>query len=524
MTIPEPGALFCGIFSSDAGDKPYSQPFELPCRISILSQNFFIMTEIEEFRKYGHQLIDWIARYYENIEQFPVKSQAAPREIYNAFPEKAPDDHESFDDILKDFEDKILKGITHWQHPSFFAYFNANTSFPSILGELLTSAIGAQCMIWETSPAAAELEEKVCNWLRDTCGLPNHWHGVIQDTASTATLVALLMAREKHSDFMINKAGFTGNEKFALYCSTEAHSSIEKDVKIAGFGSENLRKIPVDETFAMRPALLEQQINKDAEKGFTPLCVVSAVGTTGSLAIDPVREIGEICRRHGLFHHVDAAYAGNAAILPEFGWLTEGLEYADTYVFNPHKWMFTNFDCSLFYTSDKGLLIRTFEILPEYLKTDHDNEVNNYRDWGIQLGRRFRALKLWFVLRSFGVEGIRIKFREHIRLAHYFAGQILEDGRFELLAPVTLNLVCFWYRPRGDHSVEYINNLNKQIETQINNSGKAYITHTKLDGRYTLRMVTGQTNVSQRHVDDFLELLKKVVEDIESGGKTIIQS
>ncbi len=475
------------------------------------------MTEIEEFKKYGHQLIDWIADYYENIEQFPVKSQAVPREIYNTISEKAPDDSESFDDVLKDFEDKILKGITHWQHPSFFAYFNANTSFPSILGELLTSAIGAQCMIWETSPAAAELEEKVCNWLRDACGLPAHWHGVIQDTASTATLVALLMAREKHSDFMINKAGFTGNEKFAFYCSAEAHSSIEKDVKIAGFGSESLRKIPVDEQYAMKPEMLERQIEKDMADGFTPLCVISAVGTTGSLAFDPVHEIGRICRRLGLFHHVDAAYAGNAAILPEFKWLTGGLDLADTYVFNPHKWMFTNFDCSIFYTADKGLLIRTFEILPEYLKTDHDNEVNNYRDWGIQLGRRFRALKLWFVLRSFGLEGIRKRFREHIRLANYFVEQILLDGRFELLAPVKLNLVCFWYKPHGDHSIDELNDLNKTIEKRINDTGKAYITHTKLEGRYTLRIVTGQTNVSQCHVDDFLRLLKETVDEMESG-------
>lgn len=463
--------------------------------------------EIDEFRKNGHKLIDWIADYYENIERLPVKSQVKPKEIYNSIPEVAPDEHEEFDAILSDFDDKILKGITHWQHPNFFAYFNANTSFPSILGELLTSAIGAQCMIWDTSPAAAELEERVCNWIKKASNLPEDWHGVIQDTASTATLCALLMARERHSNFMINKYGFHAGSKYIIYCSSEAHSSIDKAVKIAGFGSDQIRKIKVDDNYALIPAELSKQINKDLNDGLLPLFVVSAVGTTGSHAIDPVREIADVCKKYRIFHHVDAAHAGNAAVLPEYRWIIDGIELADSYVFNPHKWMFTNFDCSLFYTNDKESLIKTFEILPEYLKTDVGKKVNDYRDWGIQLGRRFRALKLWFVLRSYGLNGIREKFKFHIDLAQEFAQRLKQDGRFELLAPVHLNLVCFWYKPSDELSLDELNELNKTLEQNINATGKAYLTHTKLKGKYTLRVCIGQTNVEQRHVDSLFELL-----------------
>lgn len=464
--------------------------------------------QIEEFKKYGHQLVDYIADYYAHVESYPVKSGVKPGEIYQALPARAPDAGEDFDKILRDFDTIIMPGITHWQHPSFFAYFNANTSFPSILGELLTSAIGAQCMIWETSPAAAELEERVCEWMKKASGLPKEWHGVIQDTASTATLCALLMARERHSNFTINKKGFEQSVKYTVYCSSEAHSSVEKGVKIAGFGNEQLRKIAVDASQAMQPDALELQIRKDKEDGFTPLCVIAAVGSTGSHGIDPVRAIGEICIKHQLFYHVDAAHAGNATILPEYRWMIDGLALADTYVFNPHKWMFTNFDCSLFYTGDKQTLIRTFEIMPEYLKTANDTTVNNYRDWGIQLGRRFRALKLWFVLRSYGLNGIREKFREHMTLARFFADELEITHGFELLAPVPLNLVCFRYNPGGLDD-ERLNEINMLLEKRVNDTGKAYITHTKLDGKYVLRACIGQTNVEKRHVVSLIELLKE---------------
>jgi len=467
---------------------------------------------IQEFRKQGHKLIDRIADYYAQIEQYPVKSQAAPREIYNKVPGRAPVKGEPFEQIMNDFEEYIMPGITHWQHPSFFAYFNANTSFPSILGELLTSAIGAQCMIWDTSPAAAELEERVCEWIKRASGLPESWHGVIQDTASTATLCALLMARERYSTYAINRRGFSDLPALRIYCSSEAHSSIEKAVKIAGFGSENLVKIAVDETLAMIPEALEQQIIEDQDAGLVPLCVITAIGTTGTHAIDPVKPVGELCAKHNIFYHVDAAHAGNALILEEYQHLIEGVELVDSYVFNPHKWMFTNFDCSLFYTRDKETLIRTFEIMPEYLKTQHDQVVNNYRDWGIQLGRRFRALKLWFVLRSFGLEGIKKKFRSHIELARYFADEIKQRDHFELLAPVPLNLVCFRFNPGQLEEVE-INKLNEKIERSINESGKSYITHTKIAGKYTLRACIGQTNVEQRHVKALIDQL------VEEAGK-----
>lgn len=469
---------------------------------------------IDEFKKEGYQLIDWIAKYYEEIEDYPVKSQVKPNEIYDQLPGSAPEFPVPFGEIMHDVDDIIMKGITHWQHPGYFAYFNANTSFPSILGELLTSAIGAQCMIWDTSPSAAELEQKVCEWIRDASGLPQEWHGVIQDTASTATLCALLMAREKHSNFRVNEEGFTGTEKYVIYCSSEAHSSVEKGAKIAGFGKQNIRKIAVDEDFAMVPEKLEEQIRADKTEGYAPLCVVSAVGTTGSHAIDPIKEIGEVCKNHHVFHHVDAAHAGNAAILPEFQWIIDGIDMADTYTFNPHKWMFTNFDCSLLYTNDKDSLIRTFEILPEYLKTSVGKTVHDYRDWGIQLGRRFRALKLWFVLRSYGLSGIQEKFRTHIQLAKGFADRLEADGRFQLLAPAHLNLVCFrFFREKA--AQEELNQLNEAILTNLNASGKVYLTHTKLNGMYTIRVCIGQTNVEKRHVEMLLSLLIEQVEKLD---------
>ncbi len=467
-----------------------------------------------EFRQHGHQLIDWIADYYQNIESLPVRSRVSPKEIYHSIPETPGENPEDFDRIFMDFEQKIMPGITHWQHPSFFAYFNANTSYPSILGELLTSALGAQCMIWETSPAAAELEEKMCDWIKSAFGLPANWNGVIQDTASTATLCALLMAREKHSNFMINKYGFHAGSKYIIYCSSEAHSSVEKGMKIAGFGSDQLRKIRVDEKFAMIPEAFERQIIDDLNDGLIPLCVVSAVGTTSSHAIDPVRKVSVIAEKYELFHHVDAAHAGNATVLEEYRWIIDGLELADSYVFNPHKWMFTNFDCSLFYVKQKEVLIRTFEILPEYLKTGHDSEVNNYRDWGIQLGRRFRALKLWFVLRSFGLEGIRAKFRKHIELAGYFQEKLVADGRFEIMAPRPLNLVCFRFHPTNSMDEHELDALNKKIKDSINSAGKAYLTHTTLRGKFTLRVSIGQTNVEKQHVDQLLDLIFNTVREI----------
>jgi aromatic-L-amino-acid decarboxylase len=442
-----------------------------------------------------------MADYLEQVEVYPVKSDVAPRTIFNRIPPLPPQEGEPFDALLNDFRTIILPGMTHWQHPSFFAYFPANASPPSVLAEMLTATLGAQCMSWVTSPAATELEERMMTWLRTMLGLPDSFSGVLQDTASTATLCAILTAREHRTKYLINQRGFTPDVRFTVYCSTETHSSIEKAVKIAGLGREFLRKIPVDETYALRPDLLEEAIQLDMRRGYTPLCVVAAIGTTGSTAIDPLRSIGAISRKFKAWLHVDAAFAGSALVLPEYRWMIDGIELADSFVFNPHKWLFTNFDCSAYFVRDKEALVRTFEILPEYLKTVEGEQVHNYRDWGIQLGRRFRALKLWFVIRSYGVRGLQETIRAHIAMARQLATTIQASPDFELLAPAPLNLICFRYHPRHITDPARLDALNAQILESLNKSGKLYLSHTKLGGRYALRLVIGQTTVQQRHVD-----------------------
>ncbi len=470
--------------------------------------------DIKTFEKLAKELIDWIVEYYNNIENYPVKSQVKPGEIYNKIPDVPPQDSEPFEKIINDFQHIILPGITHWQSPKFFAYFPANTSFPSILAEMLTSAIAAQCMKWETSPAATELEERVLSWLRDLIGLPSEFKGVIQDTASTSTLVSILTARESFSNYAVNQSGFENN-KFRVYCSTETHSSIEKAVKIAGIGKSNLIKIPVDEKFSLIPELLKEEIEKDLSKGYKPLCVVGTLGTTSSTAIDPIKEIGKICKEYNLWFHIDAAFLGSALILPEYKWMLEGIEYADSFVFNPHKWLFTNFDCSAYFVKDVSALVRTFEIIPEYLKTRADSYVNNYCDWGIQLGRRFRALKLWFVIRCFGVNGLKEKLRFHISLAKKFESLLKQNQDFEILAPVVANLICFRYKPENISDEQKLNKINESLLQKINQSGRIYLSHTKLNGRYTLRMVIGQTNVGEKHIEEafntILDNIKSVV-------------
>lgn len=466
----------------------------------------------QNFRKWAHTLADRIADYYENIESYPVKSLVKPGEIRAQLPDLPPEGSEDMQQIMNDFEKIIMPGISHWQSPDFFAYFPANGSYPSILAEMLTAALGAQCMVWETSPAAAELEEQMMNWLRKMTGLPSDWHGVIQDTASTSTLAAILSARESKSSFGINESGFTLNNNFRVYCSTETHSSVEKAVKIAGIGRKNLIKIPTDSQFRMDSELLRKAIEHDLKMGFTPLCVVATLGTTGCTAIDPVNEIAEVCSRNTIWLHIDAAYAGTALLLPEYRWMIKGIETADSFVFNPHKWMFTNFDCSAYFVKDKEALIRTFEILPEYLKTASRGSVNDYRDWGIPLGRRFRALKLWFVIRSFGVKVLQEKIREHIQMARWFEDKISNNRLFELMAPVTLSVVCFRFNPGNNSQTENLITLNEQNEKLLlllNKSGKIYLTHTKLDGKYTLRLSIAGTHTSMANVEKAWELIQE---------------
>ena len=432
----------------------------------------------DEFRKYAHELVEWIAGYFENVENYPVKSKVKPGEIFNRIPGKPPSDPVPFENILSDFEEIIMPGITHWQSPSFFAYFPANSSPPSVLAEMITAALGAQCMNWETSPAAAELEEKMMIWLRDLTGLPDNFEGVIQDSASTATLAAILTAREKSTDFLINNNGFKTAPALRVYCSEQAHSSVEKAVKISGIGKSNLVRISVRDDFSMDPVKLEAAISDDITKGYRPCCVVATIGTTGTTAVDPLRAIGGICQKNDIWLHVDAAMAGTALILPEFQWMLTGKEYIDSFLFNPHKWMFTNFDCTAFFVRDAAQLIKTFEILPEYLKTRTRGSVNDYRDWGIPLGRRFRALKLWSVIRSYGTTELQNKIRQHIRFASELERMIRQEDDFEILAPVVINVVCFRYKPEG-LSENDLNRINEKLNHALNDSGR-YTFHIRL--------------------------------------------
>jgi len=466
-----------------------------------------------DFRKHAHELVEWMAGYMENVEYYPVKSQVSPGEIFSKIPDAPPLKAEPFESLMKDLDNIIMPGISHWQSPNFFAYFPSNISPPSILAEMLISALGAQCMIWETSPAAAELEQKMMIWLRDMVGLPLEFEGVIQDTASTATLTAIITAREKATGFSVNETGVLKAGTLRVYCSEQTHSSIEKAVKICGIGRKNLVKIAVKEDFSMDAGKLRQAIEMDKKNGSIPVCVIATLGTTGTTAVDPLRAIGEICSEYGIFLHVDAAMAGTALILPEFQWMLDGREYIDSLVFNPHKWMFTNFDCSAYFVRDAGALIRTFEILPEYLKTRTRGKVNDYRDWGVPMGRRFRALKLWSVIRSFGVEGLRAKVREHIRIASMLSGLITAEPDFELLAPVVLSVVCFRYNPSG-YSGSELNQINETLNHRLNDSGKIYLTHTVINGKYTLRMVTAQTNVTATHVMNAWSLILETARSV----------
>lgn len=468
---------------------------------------------LEEFRRYGRAVVDWIANYYQDIESFPVLSQVQPGQIRASLPPEPPPQGEAFETMLRDVDKLIIPGITHWQSPNFFAFFPANVSGPSVLGELLSAGLGVQGMLWATSPACTELETHVLDWVVDMLGLPAKFRsdgsggGVIQDSASSASLCALLAARERATDFQSNKYGCDG--RLVAYASTQAHSSIEKAVKIAGLGRQNLRLIEVDNGFALRPDVLARQIQQDRQAGLIPCFVCATVGTTSSNAIDPLPEIGKICRQEGLWLHVDAAMSGTAAICPEYRYIQDGVELADSYCFNPHKWMFTNFDCDCFYVADRKVLITTLSVLPEYLRTKatETGAVIDYRDWQIPLGRRFRSLKLWFVIRYYGVEGLRHHIRRHVELAQKFAGWVEDDDHFELAVPPPLNLVCFRHVD-GDA-------INQQLLARLNESGNLYLTHTKLNDQYTLRFCVGQINTESHHVDRAWQQIQEKAKELE---------
>lgn len=471
----------------------------------------------DEFRRHGHELVDWMADYFARVAELPVTPDVRPGEIRARLPAAPPAGGEPFERLFADFRDLILPGMTHWNHPGWFAYFPCNNSPPSVLAEMLTAAMGAQCMSWATSPAATELEQVVMGWLRDMMGLPGEFTGVIQDTASTATLVALLSARERATGGASGTRGLRGaGADLTVYASREAHSSIDKGVQLAGYGLEQLRHLPGDEAFGLDPRALERAMADDVAAGRTPACVVATIGSTSSTAIDPVATVADICQRYGAWLHVDAAYAGAAAIVPELRHHFSGMERADSVVVNPHKWLLTNFDCSAYFVRDVDALLRACRISPEYLRTAHDAEVVNYRDWGIQLGRRFRALKLWFVIRSYGVEGLKAVIRRHVALARELAGWIEAEPGFELMAPVPFGLVCFRCRPEG-LAEEAVDRLNQDLLARVNATRRVHLTHTRLAGRYTIRLVVGQRETTREHVRVAWELIRQAAVSAPAG-------
>ncbi|HZB27155.1 MAG TPA: pyridoxal-dependent decarboxylase [Gemmatimonadales bacterium] len=477
----------------------------------------------DEFRRHAHQLVDWMADYFATAGDLPITPEIKPGDVISRLPSAAPEQGEAFERLFADFQSIILPGMSLWNHPGWFAYFPGNTSPPSVLAEMLTATLNPQCMSWATSPAATELEQVVMEWLRQMVGLPQGFVGSIQDTASTATLLALLSARERASGFAagVRGLGRTG-ARLTVYSSTEAHSSVDKAVKLAGYGLDQLRRIPVQHEYAMRTEALVEAITRDVAAGCVPACVIATVGSTSSTAIDPLPAIAAVCRRHGVWLHVDAAYAGTAAIVPELRHLFSGMEQADSLVFNPHKWMLINLHCTAYFVRDRETLLRTFQATPEYLRTAQDAEVTNYRDWGIQLGRRFRALKVWFVIRSYGLENLRKMVRAHVGLAQELASWIEESENFELMAPVPFGLVCFRYRPASlaaDHPL--VDRLNEEILQRVNATRRVHLTHTRLGGRYAIRLVIGQRQTERSHVEgawrSIQEAGRKLVEMAEKA-------
>lgn len=466
---------------------------------------------IEEFRKSGHQLVDWVADYLKDIEKYPTMSQINPGDLLNRIPDTPPIKGEDIANVLNDVDKILMDGITHWNHPGFMAYFNSTSSGPGILAELLTAGLGLNGMLWKTSPAFTELEKAMMNWFRQMVGLPENYWGIIYDTASTSSMHAIASAREQ-LNLGFREKGMAGRNdvlRLRMYCSEHAHSSIEKGVVTLGIGLQGIRKILVNDKFEMIPENLEEAIKEDIKRGWKPFCVVATVGTTSTTSVDPVEEIAAICEIHNLWLHIDAAYAGVTAIIPEMKWVTNGWDKADSIVINPHKWMFTPMDLSIYFTRKPEILKQAFSLVPEYLKTNQDDEVENLMDYGIQLGRRFRALKLWFVIRYFGVEGLASRIKNHIKLAKELAGWIDDEDHFERMAPVPFSTVCFRYNPGGKIEEE-LDALNERLIENINTSGKIFLSHTKLNNKFVIRLTIGSIRHERRHIVEAWELIKKL--------------
>jgi aromatic-L-amino-acid decarboxylase len=467
---------------------------------------------IEEFRKSGHQLVDWIADYLKNIEKYPPLSQVNPGYILQRIPQTPPQKGEDIENVLRDVDKILMDGITHWNHPGFMAYFNSTSSGPGILAELLTAGLGINGMLWKTSPAFTELEKAMMNWFRKMVRLPEKYWGIIYDTASTSSMHAIASAREQ-LNLGFREKGMAGRKdvpRLRMYCSEHAHSSIEKGALTLGVGLEGIRKIPVNDKFEMIPAKLDEAIAEDIKNGWKPFCIVATVGTTSTTSVDPVEEIAAICEKNNLWLHIDAAYAGVTAMIPEMKWITKGWERADSIVINPHKWMFTPMDLSVYFIRKPEILKQAFSLVPEYLKTNKDDEVENLMDYGIQLGRRFRSLKLWFIIRYFGVEGLADRIKQHIVLAQEFAKWVDDEKDFERMAPVPFSTVCFRYNP-GNKTEQELNELNEKLLEGINASGKIFLSHTKLNGKYVIRLTIGSIRHERSHITDAWELIKNKV-------------
>ena len=464
-----------------------------------------------DFRRHGYALVEWIADYLADAERYPVLPRVEPGDVRRALPTQAPEQGELFETIIADFDRVLVPALTHWNHPGFFGYFAITASAPGVLAEFLAAALNQQAMLWRTSPAATELEEVSLGWLRSLMGLPDAFEGVIYDTASISTLHALAAAREMAVPHVreLGLAGRTDVGAIRVYCSEHAHSSVDKAVILLGLGQRALRKIPADDQFRMKASALSEAIQEDRAGGILPIAVVATVGTTSTTSIDPVRQISNVCRREGLWLHVDAAYAGVTAMVPEYRSRFDGWEDADSIVVNPHKWLFTPFDLSAFYCRRMDIVRQAFSLVPDYLVTaEGARGVRNLMDTGIQLGRRFRSLKLWMVLRHFGAEGIRAAILEHIRLAQLFSRWIDEDPRFERVAPTPFSVVCFRARPQPELTDAELDAFNERLLDAVNGTGEIFLSHTRLNGAFVLRLAIGHLRTTEQHVARAWELLR----------------
>lgn len=467
----------------------------------------------ESFRRHAFAVIERIASYMAEPEKWPVLPRVAPGEIRDRLPAQPPASPEAMEEILADFDRLILPGTTHWNHPGFFAYFGITGSGPGILGEMLAAALNVNAMLWRTGPAATELEEVALGWLRQLAGLPDSFEGVINDSASSSTLYALAAAREARPELRIREEGLTGRTdlpKLRIYCSEEAHSSVDKAALTLGLGLSGVRHIPVDAEFRMDARALADAIAEDRAAGMLPLAVVATVGTTSTTSVDPVPEIAEICEREGLWLHVDASYGGALGLVPEYRHVLDGCERADSIVINPHKWLFVPIDCSALFMRRPEVVRRAFSLIPEYLKVPEGDEVRNLMDYGNALGRRFRALKLWFVLRYFGADGMADRLREHLRLARLFADRVEEAEDFELLAPVRMSVVAFRYRPVGHEDGPALDALNEKLLERLNATGEVFLSHTRAGGRYAIRLAVGNLRTTEKHVLRAWELAREL--------------